>query len=542
LPPSERPFVARHILEGFHRQDRLASPHLVLRKILQDLPEEARQDFSIWLARAFPEERDNLLQAYSQVLSEITSKTPTLVPEPDPFTRGPEIMTRTIFPLSPDQVVVTLGEGAGITPEGSMRTTRRVAMGEPDAIAHKAEDAGLVRYAGMENGETQWRDVENGNPISLYEIEERYGADLRRNSGVRDLERLPVNDRTRSLAIELLSELIPQLPEGSERRNLLVAELEKLQKHPIDSMVADFGGVVPSYMRNSLYERMGMTFSEIGKTRIGGAHYKNVLNSASDQTRLYLWGATEVLNQLGGRLPDLYPHSRRVGFAFGAAFEGWDALLKVVDTHRRGAGFSGLNTPLPDSLISHAPAVLANMLGPQFNYAMLKRNPGALRGIVPPDMDPLVGPNTMGPVYTEVAACASAFYALAAGANALTGRLPGQWRPELFLLGASDASLSPLANPFLVTGFSDVAPISRARLRELGLTPAQASMPLSRNASGLVISEAAGAIGMTTLSQAVARRQMISAIVAGWGLSLGGGGKEMLMGMEEGRGGGFLEG
>src|SRR4029434_1526674 len=156
-------------------------------------------------------------------------------------------------------------------------------------------------------------------------------------------------------------------------------------------------------------------------------------------------------------------------------------------------------------------------------------------------MDPLVGPNTMGPVYTEVAACASAFYALAAGANALTGRLPGQWRAEPFLLGASDASLSPLANPFLVTGFSDVAPISRARLRELGLTPAQASMPLSRNASGLVISEAAGAIGMTTLSQAVARRQMISAIVAGWGLSLGEGGKEMLMGMDEGSVGASLE-
>ncbi len=485
--------------------------------------------------------------------------------ESDSPTQAPQIMIRTQFEANPFQIPVLLDRGAGVTTLGSWRTTRRVAMGDADAIAYMAEDARLVRYAGEESGQSQWRDSSTGDLLSLGQIETRWGGFLREKSGIRTLERLPTRDPSRDLAIQLaenpnidlaehlLLQAIRRATAGSSERNQLVEKLEGIQhykndlqtkleglrKHPIDSMAADFGGIIPDYMEGKLYDQLGLTPSAVKGTRLGGAHYKNILQSASRQTQLYLYSAMQVLGQVSGfesgqarhSLPELYPHSRKVGFGFASCFEAWEKLIGMYLDHTSHKNYAGLETPLAHLLLSQPPAVLSNMLGPEFNYRSSK---ALLDGIVPPNMNPLIGPNVMGPVFTESAACASAFYALAVVAGKLTQRLPGQWYPELAILGAADSSLSPLWAPMLIRGFSEKAPISRARLRELGITPAQASMPLSDLASGLVISEGGGSIAVTTLAEAVHRRQFISALVAGWGVSLGEGGKEQLMGMDEG--------
>jgi 3-oxoacyl-(acyl-carrier-protein) synthase len=496
-------------------------------------------------------ENQGVETAASPIASETTQNPVSTAPSSpmEDTQRGPEIMTRTIFPIDVRDVIVTIGDGAGITPEGSFRTTRRVAMREPDAIAHKAEDAGLVHYAGTENGQSQWRDMD-GKAITLEDIEKNWGADLRRQSSIRDLPRLPLNDANRELSVKIIRELISFLPEGSDRRQeleqrlgvKLEEQLQRLAKHPIDSLTADFGGLVPDYMRDSLFARMGLTAEDLRGTRLGGAHYEINLKRPSDQTRLYLYSAAQGLNQLIGYeprgqpkryLPELYPHSRRVGLAFGAALEGWDVLQEVFEANRNGKVYEGIKAPFPNALLSQPPAILANMLGPPFTYKMLKKNPGARDGIVPPNMDPRVGPNTMGPIVTEVAACASAFYALAAGAELLSKRRPGQFRPHMMLLGASEGTFAPLNLAPFITGMAD-APFKRSLLNQLGLTPAQASMPLTRRAGGMAAAEGAGFIGTTTLPDAVARRQFVSALIAGWGGSLGEGGKEQLMGMDEG--------
>lgn len=449
------------------------------------------------------------------------------------------------------RVLVTVGDpdpehldvGEALTPFGPLDTTWQAATRNRDVVAFQARDAGFVRWAGREGGRDQWvRRSEDasldGRPVTVDEIDAEWGDWVRARAGVRDLPRSPA----------------------------------------VEGLVADFGGWVPEYMREGLMTAMGLD-----SRGLKGSPFENqrvFLRKPGLHAKIFLFAALRAFLALGAP-PSRFVRARDFGISYATAFDGYDQTRLLLDATRshvgpsltpeqavdrvlasvaaaggttldeealrriRGEVMTAVNAPgkpkqlaimqdpfLSFMLANMAPGVVANMIGPAGDFRALGAR-GVYDKVVGRPFDPRRGADTLGAFSVEKGACASGAAALHIARKFLRGD-SGEVPPGLMLVGSADTSLEPLDEPVVSKGFAKEAPMSRERLRQLGLSPAQASRPFMSDAGGLVCAEGAGAVMVTSLYNAIRWGLPYTGVVVGSGQRLGQGGKAHESGVNDG--------
>jgi 3-oxoacyl-(acyl-carrier-protein) synthase len=419
----------------------------------------------------------------------------------------------TIRPLNPRlparQVLVTIGTPCAMSAVGSTETHRAMVRGDRRATAFAACDAGLVtadtKQSSADDPVFAHVDGElGGNPVTIDEIERRWGATLRANMGIRVLPRERVAGH---VAADLAAPLPHDLEDGGLRRlaGLTFADLRQ-------SPLADMAGL----------------FND--DFRLG----------PSLQSVLFLYGALGALAALPVPLAQLVPEPHRFLLAAGCAFPGNDsfARLSVGMQPRREAGgdrtSDKLAYRLAAALSTHGPGLAVTMLAPAFSLSRVRRQPQLL--------DHLVGPHDgfrrvpQAPVVVN-AACASALSALGTAAPQLLLSYPGYVAPDVLLWTAADAGLQPDAR--ILEGFGLGALMSTGKLDEINAGrspearrgPADCLAPFDVDAQGTIVGNAGSGVIVTTLEFALENFLDVTSIVVGWGQSSETGGKAHLAGV-----------
>ncbi|MCS6861062.1 MAG: beta-ketoacyl-ACP synthase II [Abditibacteriales bacterium] len=143
---------------------------------------------------------------------------------------------------------------------------------------------------------------------------------------------------------------------------------------------------------------------------------------------------------------------------------------------------------------------------------LLQRGPGRVSPFMVPMMIPDMAASQVsitfgarGPNAAEVAACASASYAIAHAAAVIQ-----RGEADIMITGGSEAAITPL----MVAGFANMRALSRRND-----DPAKASRPFDAQRDGFVIGEGAGILILESLASAQKRGAKIYAELAGCGLT-----------------------
>jgi 3-oxoacyl-(acyl-carrier-protein) synthase len=404
-------------------------------------------------------------------------------------------------PLPANQVLVSVGTPCNVSAVGTTETHRALATGDRRAIGFAALDAGLVEVdltrstaeapCFVECG------LEGGAPLSIDDIERRFGAKLRSQMGIRELAR------------------------------------ETLAPH----VQADIGAPLPHDLeRGGLRRLAGLTFTEIRQSSFSdmfGLFDDDPRLGPSLQAQLFLYGGLGALASLPVPLSSLVaPHRFRV--AAGCAFPGLDSLhaMSTGMQQAQGAGtekaIDKLAFRLSATLGTHGPALLSAMLSPSFSLSKVRRNPALLEA--------LVGAGGLRRVpqapLVSSAACASALMSLSDIAPQLLGSYPGAHNPQIALLTAADAAIRPDGR--VLEGFGlGGALVTRQRLAALNAgrpeneqrSIGECLCPFDVDGQGTVVGHGGSGLVITTLDFALRHFLDITSVVVGFGQSNETGGK-----------------
>ena len=391
---------------------------------------------------------------------------------------------------------------------GSADTHRATVTGDKHAIAFAACDAGLVVVDGQHSSASAPAFIRvgerEGDPISLQEIEARWGATLRENMGIR---RLPHH----AMAEHILTDIAAPLPHDLERGGL-----------------RRLAGLTFGDLRRSSLSDMAGLFDD--DPRLG----------PSLQSVLFLYGGLGALAALPVPLAQLLPEPHRFLVTAGCVFSGSDSFASL------SLGMQPKRELVPDktsdrlayrlagSLATHGPSLIATMLAPAFSLSRVRRRPELLEQLVDPRSPLRRVPQA--PLVVS-AACASALSALCSAAPQVVLSYPGHPAPDLLLWTAADAGLQPDAR--ILEGFGFGGMMSMQKLDEINRSrspaeqrsPAECLAPFDVDAQGTVVGNGGSGVIVATLEFALRHALDITSIIVGWGQSGEAGGKAHLAGV-----------
>ena len=403
--------------------------------------------------------------------------------------------------LTADKVLVTVGTPCSISGVGSTETFRARVTGSRDFIAYAAFDAGLVdlEITGDDAVQARWR--EGGEPASIEAIEERHGARLRANLGIRFVDELT------ALGGDVVTDIAAPLP-----HDFHAGGLRRL------------AGFTYQDVRESALKNMYGLFED--DRRLG----------PSLQAQLFAYGGLGALAALPIPLSELLPNPYKLRVAAATAFQGLDAFGELRGAHAP----IGPDRPrdkfaarLASSLGSHGPALLSAMLAPAYSLSRALRNPALLESLRS-ESGYMRVPQTP---LTAVGACASSAIALCEIAPQLMFDYPGYERPALALWTAADAATRP--DWQILDAFGPGALMTRAKLDECnaGRAPAERRSvadclaPFDADGNGTVVGEGGSGLLVTTLDFALRNFLDVTSIIVGWGQSGEAGGKAHFAGV-----------
>jgi 3-oxoacyl-[acyl-carrier-protein] synthase II len=411
--------------------------------------------------------------------------------------------------LPAKQVLVTVGTPCTMSAVGSSETHRASVVGDKQAIAFAACDAGLVavdpdRSCASDPLFVHGTGGRRGHPITVGEIEARWGPTLREGMGIR---RLP-GDR---VAEHVLSDIAAPLPHDLEQGGL-----------------RRLAGLTFADLRQSSMRDMSSLFDD--DPRLG----------PSLQSLLFLYGALGALAALPVPLAQLVPEPPRFLVTAGCLFAGHDSFARLSEgmqpTRQTGADKSTdkLAYRLAASFATHGPALVATMLAPAFSLSRVRRRPEILGQLVGAQSPVRRVPQA--PLVVN-AACASAISALTAAAPHMLLSYPGHVAADLLLWTAADAGLTPDAR--VLEGFGVGALMSTHKLEEMNAgrraeqrrSPSDCLAPFDVDAQGTVVGNAGSGAIVTTLEFALRHSLDVTSIIVGWGQSGETGGKAHLAGV-----------
>lgn len=392
---------------------------------------------------------------------------------------------------------------------GSSETHRAIVIGDRNAIAFAACDAGLVTADSKQNSADDPVFAHAGGelhgiPVSIEEIERRWGASLRANMGIRRLAR-------ERIAGHVLTDLAAPLPHDLE-----------------DGGLRRLAGLTFADLRQSPLAEMSGLFDD--DPRLG----------PSLQALLFLYGGLGALAALPVPLAQLVPEPHRFLVTAGCAFPGNDGFARLgmgmQAKREQGADRTSdkLAYRLAAALSTHGPGLIVTMLAPAFSLSRVRRRPELLAQLVGPHSALRRVPQA--PLVVN-AACASALAALGTAAPHLLLSYPGHVAPDLLLWTAADAGLEPDAR--ILEGFGLGALMSGQKLDEINAgrpperwrSPADCLAPFDVDAQGTIVGNAGSGVVVTTLGFALEHFLDVTSIIVGWGQSSETGGKAHLAGV-----------
>ncbi|MGH8175857.1 MAG: hypothetical protein ACREV5_06305, partial [Steroidobacter sp.] len=228
--------------------------------------------------------------------------------------------------LTADKVLVTVGTPCSISAVGSTETYHARVSNAPEFIAFAAFDAGLIDIEHASDGSLHFH-WSNGDPATIKDIEQRHGAQLRANLGIRYFEEL-------TSASGVVTDIAAALPHDFESGGL-----RKL------------AGLMYRDVRESVIKDMYGLFDD--DPRLG----------PSLQSQLFAYSGLGALAALPVPLSELLTNPYEFRVAGATAFQGMDALAEL-----RAPGAPGFDDDklrdkfamrLANSLSSHGPALLS---------------------------------------------------------------------------------------------------------------------------------------------------------------------------------------
>lgn len=403
--------------------------------------------------------------------------------------------------LTADKVLVTIGTPCSVSAVGTTETYQARVTSSPEFIAFAAFDAGLIDITPASDGSLhlQWL---NGERATLAEIEQRHGARLRANLGIRFFEELT------SASGGVVTDIAAALPHDFESGGL-----------------RRLAGLTYRDVRDSVLKDMYGLFDD--DPRVG----------PSLQAQLFAYSGLGALAALPASLSELVTNPYDFRVAGGTAFSGMDSLAEL-----RAAGSPDIENDklrdkfamrLASSLSSHGPALLSTMLAPSYSLSKSLKNPAlldTLRGASGFMRVPQTPLNASG-------ACASSSIVFCEFAPQMVLDYPGFHRPTMALWTAADAATRPRWQ--ILDAFGAGALMTRAKLDAIntGRAPSEQRQvgdclaPFDIDASGTVVGEGGSGVLITTLDFALRNFLDITSIIAGWGQSGEAGGKAHFAGV-----------
>jgi len=403
--------------------------------------------------------------------------------------------------LTADKVLVTVGTPCSISAVGSTETYLARVTRAPEFIAYAAFDAGLIDIEPGTSGSLTLRWLD-GTAATLDDIEQRHGAQLRANLGIRHVPELT------AAGSGVVTDIAAPLPHDFESGGL-----RKL------------AGLMYRDVRESVLKDMYGLFDD--DPRLG----------PSLQAQLFAYSGLGALAALPVSLSELLPNPYEFRVAGATAFMGMDSLAEL-----RAAGTDGVENDrlrdkfamrLANSLSSHGPALLSTMLAPSYSLSKSLKNPALLdslrsaSGYMRVPQTPL----------NAVGACASSSIVFCEFAPQMVLDYPGYQRPTMTLWTAADAATRPSWQ--ILDAFGPGALMTRSKLATMNADRAPAQQrsvadclaPFDIDANGTVVGEGGSGVLITTLDFALRNFLDVTAIIVGWGQSGEAGGKAHFAGV-----------
>lgn len=404
-----------------------------------------------------------------------------------------------IAPLSPRQVLVTLGHGFMTSALGTQEAHRATMINDPNRIGYAAADAGLVTIdAPRSVGESPLFRLPTGEEISVGEIDNRWGNRLRENMGIRFLS--PENIQP-DLPTDIAAPLAHDLERGSEPGGL-----------------RERAGLRQKDFKDTPLEDMRMLFDD------------NLVLGPNLQAQLFFSTGLMALAALPVPLSQLIPaHEFRV--AAGTCFPGveaWESLSL------RGVG-DKFAYRLASTLSTHGPGLLNIALSPVLPLSAVNRKPELVKLL---QREGQALRNVPQAPLVSSAACASALVNFCDAAPSLLFDYPGWPKTKVLLWTSADASL--LAGARILEGFGRGAMMTRVKLMKTGRHVSECLTPFDADADGnledktplggTVVGHAGYGVLVTTLQFVLEQAAQgiflpVTSIIVGWGQSGESGGK-----------------
>ncbi len=383
--------------------------------------------------------------------------------------------------VDPEQTLAVLPTGS-LTPHGNERTTHQRAVGDPQWQAEVAEINGQVRYLG--NGE--FADAATGEPISLEQIQQRYGEAIRAGTGFRTLaSELPIE-----------TDWAGQIPRG----------LRGEEGRTVERLLTVMG-LSKRQIRELAFRDSGSLITGMDQFALQGLYalYRSAVQ----------WGVR--LDEIVGRDP------RQLSIAASAGLGGMSNLVDLITASTRRQMKDGeplaRTDPrtgpmwLPSLLIDSMQGLFVAILGPKGDAlpATLAR-------------DSII--RTVGRIPVNVGACATGYKTFADAAEMFRPTWPGQIATELAFFGASEAGHGRVVARPEATGFNAMGAMeTRERLTRRGGRLEDGYAPLTTDVLGFWPSEGAGVGALMRLARAIERGLPIDAAVLGYSVMGDEGGK-----------------
>ncbi len=397
------------------------------------------------------------------------------------------------------QVLVTVGSGCMISAAGTTESHRAASIGHPAMIGFAAFDARLVDIDPASKVEApiflRRGGDDAGQPISLDEINARWGTRLREDMGSRFLSK---NFVAAHVPTDIGAPLAHRLERGSEEGGL-----------------RERAGLTFKDLRASPLSDMGLLFED--DPRLG----------PSLQAQMFLYAGLGALSALPLPLSRILPDAYRFRVSASTCFPGNDSWESLSQSLQTGSVRDKAAYRLASALNTHGPALLNTMLSPSFPLSSTKRamerDPEYLTKILVNDSSQSLLRNVPQAPLVSSAACSSAlvnFCDIAPHLQlAATGR---RGSPQVVLWTSADASLGPDAR--ILEGFGPAAMMTGQKLKA-DRSISQALAPFDVDASGTIVGHAGYGILITTLEFALRNFLDITSIIVGWGQSGETGGK-----------------
>ena len=384
--------------------------------------------------------------------------------------------------IDPEQTLAVLPVGT-LTPHGNERTTHQRAVGDPAWVAEVAALNGHVEY----KGDGVYVDKASQEPLSIEQINERYGAQVRSETGFRELA----------------------------------------TEHPIET---PWAGQIPTGLRGPEGETEGHLLQAMGLSK------REIKSLRFDESTSYLHGSDQFalqglyalyrsavqwglpLDEIVGRDP------RRMGISVAAGLGGMNNLIDLITaaTKRRMRDGAPTTTTDPATGPLVLPALLIDSMQGLFTAIL-----GPKGGEVPTGLTADTVIRTVGRIPVDVGACATGYKAFANAADMFRPGWPGQTPTDLAFFGSAEAAHGRIFARSEATGFNAMKAMETTeRLRKRNGRVEDGYAPLTTDVMGFWPSEGAGVGGLMRLSRAIELGLPVDAAVAGYSITGDQGGKK----------------